>query len=257
MSVHRALGIGDPSFSADLPGPVRARSILLSTHQLMVEELSTAALLSAQSTPPGLSGSAVLYGFVGVDAVPYLVTSGGDDIHPGPVLAAVTGFADELGTLHVVGELGEWIYPSSDLRVADTLQQHLECMIEPIRDSMELLRLRVAPIRIGAIWTHPPGALTPLVIDRESFDLAEPDPWAAFAGEAVRHLNQHHHDDLVELARSSGARGCTAVSLTRLDPGGAILTAMSHEGLLDVVVPFNPPAATPGEASSRLTGSRH
>lgn len=257
MSVHRALGIGDHAFSGEVPEPVRARSILLSTHQLLVEELSTEALSSAQSAPPSLSPSVVLFGFVGVGAVPYLVSIGGSEsLRPGPVLAVATEFDTQLGELFITGDLGEWIYPASDLRVADALQEHLECMIEPARDSLELLRLKVAPIQIRRVWTRPPGAPAPVAIDRDSFEIAQPDPWVAFAGEAVRHLNEHHHDELLELARASGASSCTGVSLTRLDPGGAILTAMSQEGLMDVVVPFDPPAGNPGEASRRLS-ARH
>jgi uncharacterized protein DUF2470 len=254
MTVPGALDVGGLASPADLPAPVRARSIMVGTHQLLVEELNTGALSTPQPLPPALSPSVVLYGFVDVDAVPYLVSIGGDDLRPGPVLGVATGLDEQLGELHVTGELGEWIYPASDIRVADVLQQHLDCMIEPVRGSLELLRLKVAPIRLSRIWTRPPGAEAPLVVDLDSFEGAEPDPWAAFATDAARHLNEQHHDDLLALARNSGARGCTAVSLTRLDAGGAILTAMSHEGLMDVVIPFDPPAASPGEASRRLTG---
>src|SRR5687767_12854033 len=152
MSVHSALG--DHSFVAGIPAPVRARSILLSTHQLLVEELPAAALGPDRPAPPELSPAAVLYGFIGVDAVPYLVTLGGEDVRPGPVLAVATGLDESLGDLHLLGELGEWIYPSSDIRVADVLLEHLECMVEPARDPMELLRLRVAPVRISSLWTR-------------------------------------------------------------------------------------------------------
>lgn len=255
MSVHRAVGIGGPSFSGDLSAPVRARSILLSTHQLLVEELSTAALTSPHPLPPRLSSAATLYGFVGVDAVPYLVSLGGEDARPGPMLAVATGLDEQLGALHLTGELGEWIYPSSDIRVADALQEHRECMVEPAQDLMEILRIRVAPLRVSRVWAAAPGSRALEPIDRTSFEAAEPDAWAAFAPDAIRHLNKHHHGELLDLARAAGARGSTAVNLTRLDSGGAILTAMSHEGLMDVVMPFDPPAASPGEASRRLTGS--
>jgi hypothetical protein len=254
MSVHPGLGAGSPS-SAGLPAPVRARSILLSTHQLLVEDLSTAALSSAHLVPPPLSSAATLYGFVGVDAVPYLVSLGGEDFRPGPVVAVANGLDAQLGALHLTGELGEWIYPSSDIRVADALQEHRECMIEPAQDLMEILRIRVAPLRVSRVWATAPGSSRPQPIELAGFEAAEPDAWAAFAQEVVNHLNEHHHDELLDLVRAAGAHGSTAVSLTRLDPGGAILTAMSHDGLMDVVMPFDPPAADPSEASRRLTGS--
>jgi hypothetical protein len=253
MSLHRGLGVDGPSFY-DLSAPVRARSILLSTHQLQIEEITTTALASAQAGPPPLSSAAIDYGFVAVDAVPYLV-SWGEELRPGPLLAVAAGVQEALGTLHLAGELGEWIYPAAELRVADALAEHRECMVEPARDLVEVLRLRVAPLRVHRIWTGPPGITDPPAIDRTSFESAEPDAWAAFGHAVVRHLNQHHQEHLLDLARASGAPGSTAVSLTRLDSGGAILTAMSREGVMDVVMPFDPPAATPGEASYRLTGT--
>ncbi len=203
MSVQRGVGIGDQAYTRDLPAPVRARSILLSTHQMLVEELSSAALRSPHPAAPRLSAGAVHYGFVGVDAVPYLVSLGGEDVRPGPMLAVATGLDERLGALHVTGELGEWIYPSSDIKVADALQEHRECMIEPAQDLIEILRLRVAPLRVSRVWTAPAGTVTPEPIDLAGFEAAEPDAWAAFAHEVVRHLNEHHHDDLVELARAS------------------------------------------------------
>ena len=255
MSVPPGLGTGGSSFSDDLSAAVRARSILLSTHQMLVEELSTAALTSPHPVAPKLSSAAVQYGFVGIDAVPYLVSLGGEDVRPGPMLAVANGLDEQLGALHITGELGEWIYPSSDLRIADALQEHRECMIEPAQDLMEILRIRVAPLRAGRVWTSPPGTSAPEPLDLAGFEAAEPDAWAAFTLEIVRHLNRHHHDELLDLARAAGARGSTAVSLSRLDSGGAILTAMGHDGLMDVVMPFDPPAASPGEASRRLTGT--
>jgi hypothetical protein len=254
MSVQRDVGIGDPSYSRELPAPVRARSILLSTHQLLVEELSSAALASPHPAPPRLSSGAVQYGFVGVDAVPYLVSLGGEDLRPGPLLALATGLDEQLGTLHVTGELGEWIYPSTDIRVADALQEHRECMVEPAQDLIEILRLRVAPLRVTRVWITPPGRDEPEAVDRAGFETAEPDAWAAFTHDVIRHLNEHHHDDLLALARTAGAASSTAASLTRLDAGGAIITAMGREGLMNVVMPFDPPAGSPGEASRRLTG---
>jgi hypothetical protein len=254
MSVDRATDVGSPSRN-DLAAPVRARSILASTHQLQVEDLTEAAAPAPRSAPPSLSPAAVRYGFVAVDAVPYLVWLGEGDLRPGPVLAVATGLDEQLGELHLAGELGEWIYPSTDLRVADVLQEHAECMVEPVRELMQILRMRVAPIRLSAIWTHSPSGSEPVFVDPDSFEAADPDPWAAFAHEAIRHLNEHHHDDLLNLARAAGARGCTGVGLTGLEPGGAILTAMSQEGLVDIVIPLDPPASTPGEASRRLTGS--
>ena len=255
MSVHPGLGVGGSPSSSGLSAPVRARSILLSTHQLLIEELSTAAFNSPHPLPPRLSSGAVQYGFVGVDAVPYLVSLGGEDVRPGPMLAVADGLDEQLGAVHVTGELGEWIYPSTNIAVADALQEHRECMVEPAQDLMEILRLRVAPLHVTRVWTSPPGLWAPTPVDRVSFEAAEPDAWAAFAQDVVHHLNQHHHDELLSLARASGAAGSTAVNLTRLDAAGAILTAMSREGLMDVVMPFDPPAASPGEASRRLTGT--
>ena len=208
---------------------------------------------SPHSPPPRLSAAAAGYGFVAVDAVPYLVSWDTQDVRPGPLLAVASEHEHRLGALHLTGELGEWIYPSADLRVADALQQHRECMVEPARDLMEVLRLRVAPLRVRRIWTVPPGTAAPLAIDPTSFAGAEPDVWAAFGPDVIAHLNQQHQHDLLALVRASGATASTAVSLTRLDPGGAILTAMGLEGLVDVVMPFDPPAATPGEASRRLS----
>jgi hypothetical protein len=250
MSVDRAIGVGSPS-RRELPAPVRAQSILLSTHQLMVEEQT---VTDSRPAVPALSPAAVLYGFVGVDGVPYLVSFGGEDLRPGPVLAVATALDDDLGELQVRGELGEWIYPSADIRVADVLQEHRDCMVEPARDLMEVLRIKVAPIRVTAVWTRPLTDPSIEPVDLARFAAAEADPWAAFGHEAARHLNQHHHDELLALARDAGARGCTAVSLTRLDAAGVILTAMGPEGLMDVVLPFDPPAANPGEATRRLTG---
>jgi hypothetical protein len=83
---------------------------------------------------------------------------------------------------------------------------------------------------------------------------AEADLWVAYGPEAIRHLQTCHHDLLLKLVRDQGASGCTAVSITALDPSGVILTALGHDGVLDVVIPFDPPAATPGEAGRRLTG---
>ena len=254
------------------PAPERARSIMLSTHQLLVEELGGVVGATPGSAPPEQSPTAALYGFVAVDAVPHLVSLGqdlgGDDVRPGPVLAVATGLDARIGELHLTGELGEWIYPSSDPRVAEALHEHRECMVDPVRDLIEVLRLRVAPIRVSGAWVRAPhrvggraengvgGRAENLVaVDPADFAAARPDVWAAFAHEAMHHLHEHHHADLVELARTSGAPRCTAVDVTRLGPTGAILTAMGPDGLFDVVIPFDPPAATPSEAGRRLLGS--
>jgi hypothetical protein len=263
VSPHPARGTGDRLAPGKLTAQVRARSILLSTHQLLISELAGGVPGGASGGVPGrVSGgmppqpgsASVLYGFVCVGAVPYLVSLDGDDLHPGPVLAVATGVADQLGALRLTGELGEWIYPSADRRVAEALEEHLDCMDATARDLMQVVRVRVAPVRAGAVWLLAPGEPEWELVELGEFEAAQADLWTAFGPEVIRHLHEHHHDALLELARGSGVFDCTAVSIASLGADGAVLTAMNHSGVMDVVVPFVPPVTAPGEAAGRLTG---
>ncbi len=251
MSIHPARDAGDPPAPGELSPDVRARSILRGTHQLLVSELGAVPL---GPQPPSPASTPVVFGFVEVDAVPYLVSFAGEARPAGRVLVVAEGLGDRLGELHAVGEVGDWIYPSSVRRVAEVLEEHRECMDATARDLMEVVRLRVAPIRVLSVWTSSPGARAPEPVDHGRFETAEADLWVAYGPDAIRHLQECHQDLLLALVREQGALGCTAVSVSALDRGGAILTAMGREGVLDVVIPFDPPAATPGEAGRRLAG---
>ena len=252
MNSRPAGGAGEPSVPGDLSPDVRARSILRGTHQLLVTELGTATPIGP--VPPRPSSTPVLFGFVEVDAVPYLVSFGPDALPAGRVLAVAEGLGDRLGELHVLGEVGEWVYPSSRPRVAEVLEEHRECMDATARDLMEVVRLRVAPVRILSVWTSSPGASAPEPVDRGRFETAEADLWVAYGPDAIRHLQECHHDLLLSLVREQGATGCTAVSVSALDRGGAILTALGHDGVMDIVIPFAPPGPPPGAGGRGLAG---
>jgi hypothetical protein len=254
VSSYPARPAGDRPASGELSPDVRARSILLSTHLLSISELSSSALPSSGGLPPEPETAAVLYGFITVGAVPYLVSLDSEDLHPGPILAAAEGVAAQLGELRLTGELGEWVCPSADYGVAEVLEEHRNCMDAAARDLMAVIQARVAPIRISGIWTSDPGSSELTPVDLAGFEAAQADLWTAYRQEAIRHLNDHHHAMLVHLARAEGVIGCTAANVGQLGTSGAVLTAMSHDGLTDVVIPFDPPVATPAEVEQRLGG---
>ena len=244
------------SARGDLPASVRARSVLLSTHQLRVEDFARIPATGAGSIPPALSPYAPVCGFVAVGPTPYLVSSVWETVRPGPVLAAVVGADQRVGQLFLAGELGEPVRPEEEPGVAEVIDEHRECMVAPIREHAELYDLRVARLTVHGVWLRAPGGGTdaPRSVDLVEYERVEADPWAAFASEVIRHLDLDHHADLLEVARGAGAANCSAVTLSRLEPGGAILTAMSSNGVVNIVIPFDPPAATPREAGHRLTG---
>lgn len=93
---------------------------------------------------------------------------------------------------------------------------------------------------------------TMMTVPMDEYRRAAPDLWLVHAVDIAAHLADHHQDQLLKVVRHEGVRTASAVQVHDLDAGGVVLTALSVEGVTDVVVPFSPPVVSVLEAESRV-----
>jgi putative heme iron utilization protein len=84
--------------------------------------------------------------------------------------------------------------------------------------------------------------------DAGSYHAAEPDPVASGAAYAIKHLNEDHAHNLLDMARVLGGHpDATEAKCVRIDRYGLGLNVQTPRGFTSVRIAFKEPANHPGD----------
>jgi hypothetical protein len=229
--------------AAVLVPAVRARTVLAACHEAWVVHRD-------MGTPP------LPFAVVDVVGVPHLVLGPAQVLEPGTVEVRLGAVAQRLGTLVIDGRLGPRRSGMSDGAVWRVLREHETCMTEPGR-GWALPQVSVMAVAPSRIRLSEPGSEPgpQQAVDPVEFRAAVADAWALHGAEMIAHLESHHQTELCELVRRTVGVSATAVAVRSLGRTGGVLTAMSEDGVRDVVLRFAPEALTPEHGMARLRAS--
>jgi heme iron utilization protein len=84
--------------------------------------------------------------------------------------------------------------------------------------------------------------------DADSYHAAEPDPVAAGAAYAIKHLNEDHAHNLLDMARALGGHpDATEATCSSIDRYGLNLNVQTPRGFTTTRIAFAEPASKPGD----------
>lgn len=231
-----------------LSAAVRAKTILAGCEHVTVLP-GDGVRAEGRSGRPALDAVA---GLVALNEAPYLLLPRGHPAPSGPMTVFCAGPFD-LGTLILTGCCGT---PSPATLLPGLAAAFLdgsataESTIPMAPARWDLEELEVAPlvverVRVVVVTASAPGQCS-LPVPLDLFCRAEADRWALYRHEIVDHLDGHHQRQLCGLvAVTGGPRDATGVTVRDVGPHGLALTCLTAAGVVDHVVPFDPPLLNP------------
>lgn len=221
-----------------LSAAVRARTILASCDRVVVRFPDDTA--PEDGRPAG--------NLVGWDGVPYLLPEPGRRPPTGRIHLTCDGDPRELGTLTLRGQCGAPRQATAVPGLSEHLLAHSAAPAGDAADVLDIARAAVVPVIVEQVRVLTEGARQVrrvLPVPIELFQRARPDLWAVHGADIVRHLNQHHQEELRQLVQARARQAASAVVVRGLGPHGLSLACLTDSGVSDLGFPFNPPITHP------------
>ena len=190
---------------------------------------------------------------------PWVLTPPWERPQPGPArLRIVTDGPESSAVVLLAGRLearavAEAANLPGVLRAA--LERHRSCFDLRAWPALAISRFVVASIGVsmprarGAL----PRALEPVPL--ADYAACEPDLWNIQQESVLAHLNEHHADALVVLARHAGAPETAFAVAHAVDAEGMTLATIGPDGARHVRLPFQERLASPADVGPALFGS--
>ncbi|HEY6793432.1 MAG TPA: hypothetical protein VI248_01975 [Kineosporiaceae bacterium] len=192
-------------------------------------------------------------GVVEWDGVPYLLGAAGTPPPSGRVGLLCSPSTPELGALILTGRCGR---PLRSPELAGLAGDSLPPA--PLRAAEDDVAMRVVPIVVERIRVSLGGPddgtrrIVPVPLDL--FRAARPDLWWAHGDSIAARLEAHHQAELRALVGlRAGVRGATGVVVRDVGPHGMLLSCLTLDGVIDQVIPFEPPLEEPAQLGAWFT----